>query len=257
LTTLLREQWGYDGVVITDGMEMQAIAGQYGVGNAAALALKAGADIVMALGTPETQEQTIAAMAEAIVNGDVSLEDLNARLARIQKLTQHFPCSVDDYAQEAADIELMRNAWQRGLTAYKNPIAPARGQKIRVIMRADAVSDGVSEVGVNSAKLMTALSAIYDVELTTFVEPDQFDWSSLPDDARVEILASTVRARYSERVRNSFRPDLHLVLWNPYVALDIAAPALITFGFVTPAIEAVMGFLRGEIAARGQMIEFA
>jgi beta-N-acetylhexosaminidase len=253
LTKVLREQWGYDGVVITDGMEMQAIAGQYGVGNAAALALKAGADIVMALGIPETQEQTIAAMVEAIIGGDVDLNDLKIRLARIQKLTQDFPCMISDYSEEATDMELMRVAWQRGLTTYKQPIAPALGQKIRLIMRADAVSDGVSEVGIHCAKLMTALSALYEVALCTFSDPDEFVWSALPADGRVNVLASTVRARYSEKVRNSFHPDLHLVLWNPYVALDIDAPALITFGFVTPAIEAVTGFLRGEIGADGVM----
>jgi beta-N-acetylhexosaminidase len=39
--------------------------------------------------------------------------------------------------------------------------------------------------------------------------------------------------------RASWQPDLHLVLWNPFHMLDIQAPALITYSFASPAIEAV------------------
>jgi beta-N-acetylhexosaminidase len=66
LTDMLREEWEYQGIIITDGMDMHAIAGRYGVGNAAVRALTAGADMVMALGTTETQEETLDAIAAAI-----------------------------------------------------------------------------------------------------------------------------------------------------------------------------------------------
>ena len=69
LTGLLRDEWQYKGIVITDGMDMHAIAGRYGVGNAAVRALTAGADMVMALGTTETQNETLDAIAAAIASG--------------------------------------------------------------------------------------------------------------------------------------------------------------------------------------------
>ena len=51
LGDLLRTEWGYDGVVITDSLVMKAIHDRYGHDRAAVLALQAGADMVMALGT--------------------------------------------------------------------------------------------------------------------------------------------------------------------------------------------------------------
>jgi beta-N-acetylhexosaminidase len=47
VTGLLRHQFGYDGVVFSDDMEMKAIGDNYGVEEAAALALRAGVDVVL------------------------------------------------------------------------------------------------------------------------------------------------------------------------------------------------------------------
>ena len=69
LTGILRDEWNYHGVVITDGMDMHAIAGRYGVGSAACVRLAAGADMVMALGTRETQLETLDALTGAIEQG--------------------------------------------------------------------------------------------------------------------------------------------------------------------------------------------
>lgn len=55
LTGLLREEWGYDGLVVTDSMDMQAItqfsADRFNPGAAALHAFGAGADLVLALGS--------------------------------------------------------------------------------------------------------------------------------------------------------------------------------------------------------------
>ena len=67
---LLREQWGYDGVVITDSLVMKAIHERYGHDRAAVMALQAGADMVMALGTQEEQRAAIHAIAVARESGD-------------------------------------------------------------------------------------------------------------------------------------------------------------------------------------------
>ena len=63
-------------MIITDAMDMHAIAHRYGAGHAAVNALVAGADMVMALGTPEIQEETIAAIAAAIDDGTLSAQDV-------------------------------------------------------------------------------------------------------------------------------------------------------------------------------------
>jgi beta-N-acetylhexosaminidase len=252
LTDLLRDEWQYGGVVITDGMDMHAIAGRYGVGKAAVLALEAGADMVMALGTRATQQETLDALREAIAAERVSADELRARLQRLDDLATRYPCAPHQYERDSEDRVLMAQAWRRSLTPFRNPTRPAKDAKVRLIVRADVVSDGVSEAGVPAADVAALLRRFYDVELVTFADAETFDWNALPADGRVVILASTSRLRYGPHARSSWRPDLHLALWNPYQALDIAAPALLTYGFAPPALEAVADWLTGSIEATGK-----
>jgi len=252
LDGLLRKQWNYRGVVITDGMDMHAIAGRYGVGNAAVRALVAGADMVMALGTPETQDETLNAIAAALADGSLAQSAVDERLARLAALAQAYPCAPRAYTQDAADRVVMAEGWRRSLSARGNPQRPAAGAKVRLVARQDVVSDGVSEAGVPAAVVAATLGKLYDVELVTYSDADAFDWSALPQDGRYTMLASTSRLRYGARPRATWKPDLHLALWNPYQALDIDAPALMTYGFAAPALEAVNAWLVGELEAQGR-----
>jgi len=278
LTGILREQWRYEGVIITDGMDMHAIAQRYGAGQAAVRALVAGADMVMAIGSRETQEETIAAIAAAIASGELPMPEVEARLARLATLAAAHPaggvarpaaaiaqagrCEVmvggapgaDEapvYTTDDADRALMARAWQRGLSSRGAVRRPAPGARVRLVARQDVVSDGVSEAGVPAAAIAASLAQLYEVELVTFADPDSFDWSALPQDGRFTILASTSRRRYPPALRARWHPDLHLALWNPYQALDFDAPALMTYGFAAPALAAVNAWLAGEIEAAG------
>ncbi|GGY06155.1 beta-N-acetylhexosaminidase [Massilia dura] len=251
LDGILRREWHYDGVIITDGMDMHAIAGRYGVGNAAVRALAAGADMVMALGTPQTQDETLDAIALAIAGGTITRARVDASLARLDALAGKYPIEPRAYHEEAADREVMAEGWRRALTGRGNPQRPASGGKVRLVVRQDVVSDGVSEAGVPAARVAESLGRLYDVELVTFADAESFDWPALPRDGRYTILASTSRLRYGPRARATWRPDLHLALWNPYQALDIDAPALLTYGFAAPALEAVNAWLAGELEAAG------
>ena len=252
LTGVLRDDFGYQGVIITDGMDMHAIAHRYGAGQAAVNALVAGADMVMAIGTRETQVETVHAIAQAIRDGVLPLSEVEARLDRLGRLADLHPAGPGAYLREADDRALMARAWRAGLSALGDPQRPPPGSRVRLVARADVVSDGVSEAGVPAASVAAALGRLYDVELVTFADAERFDWDALPQDGRVTILASTARRRYGPQARATWRPDLHLALWNPYQALDFPSPALLTYGFAPPAVDAAVAWLAGEIEATGR-----
>ncbi len=174
------------------------------------------------------------------------------RLVRVEGFALAYPGVQGGYPEDFSDRGLMAEAWKRALTARGEPRRPAPGAKVRLVVRQDRVSDGVSEAGVPAAAVAASLGRLYDVELVTFADAETFDWNALPADGRFTMLASTSRLRYGPNARAGWKPDLHLCLWNPYQALDIAAPALITYGFAAPALDAINGWLSGEIEANGR-----
>src|SRR4029453_7854855 len=59
LTGLLREEMGYEGVVISDDLLMKAVSEKFGVPDAARMFLEAGGDIVLVCKEEEKQMQTL------------------------------------------------------------------------------------------------------------------------------------------------------------------------------------------------------
>ena len=80
---LLREDLGFDGVVITDSMEMGAIENLYGNADAAVMAVKAGSDILL---MPPDVPTAFNAVKNAVENGEISRENIDDSVYRILKL---------------------------------------------------------------------------------------------------------------------------------------------------------------------------
>ncbi|WP_339844609.1 beta-N-acetylhexosaminidase [Paenibacillus sp. FSL W7-1088] len=83
LTGLLREEMGFDGIIITDCLEMHAIAKPYGVAEAAVLAVEAGADLILVSHTLQDQISAVEAVVEAVRTGRVDEATINQALERI------------------------------------------------------------------------------------------------------------------------------------------------------------------------------
>ena len=85
LTDLLRKELGFDGLLITDDMEMKAIDDRYQSGEAAVMAVEAGADIVMVLWTSTKQIEVFGALLSAVKSGRISQARLDQSVKRILK----------------------------------------------------------------------------------------------------------------------------------------------------------------------------
>jgi len=79
LTGLLRQELGFEGLIVTDALVMEAIAGRYGAGEAAVLALEAGADLVL---MPADARGALAAIEAAVAAGRLSESQLRRSAER-------------------------------------------------------------------------------------------------------------------------------------------------------------------------------
>ena len=94
LTDILRGDMGYDGVIVTDAMEMDAIKNHFDDVDAAILAINAGADILLGIGDIVTAEDAaefeeyLTALQDAADSGKISIDNINASVKRILKLKE-------------------------------------------------------------------------------------------------------------------------------------------------------------------------
>ena len=85
VTGILREELGFEGLVITDGLNMGAIVDSYGSAEAAIAALEAGCDILL---LPDDVPEAFQAVLDALEEGRLSMEWLDATVRRILAFKQ-------------------------------------------------------------------------------------------------------------------------------------------------------------------------
>ncbi|MDX2557878.1 glycoside hydrolase family 3 protein [Streptomyces stelliscabiei] len=119
LTELLRGELGFDGVLVSDALEMRAIADRYGEAAGARLALAAGADQVI-VAVPDL-EVTLAcrdAVLDALCTGDLAEERVTEAAERVRRLALRYalPFRPGAVAAWDADAGLVaaRRAVRRG-----------------------------------------------------------------------------------------------------------------------------------------------
>ncbi|MGO4181796.1 glycoside hydrolase family 3 protein [Paenibacillus sp. TAF43_2] len=88
ITGLLRKELGYDGIVVTDCLEMDAIDKTYGPEQGAIKALQAGADMVLISHTFDKQWAALEAVVRAVENGELAEARINEALNRIMTLKE-------------------------------------------------------------------------------------------------------------------------------------------------------------------------
>lgn len=108
ITDILRGDMGYDGVVITDAMEMDAISKHFDKYDAAKLAIEAGVDILLMPVDTTTAEgfaemdTYISTLAQMANDGEISMDKIDAAVLRILKLKENNNLFT---AYDGSDIE--------------------------------------------------------------------------------------------------------------------------------------------------------
>ena len=69
LTDFIKSKMGFEGVIATDSMTMGGVVSQYGVANACAMALKAGADLVLMKAENELVDETFHTILQYVKDG--------------------------------------------------------------------------------------------------------------------------------------------------------------------------------------------
>lgn len=136
INNLLREYLGFEGVVISECLEMDALYHSIGLGQGVILSLYAGCDLVMVCHDKGLQDEVIESMKKALDNGNLDEEIILKCLKRIEKLQKRLRSWEEIFSYDGLDLdrslykEVFPESWNNherlSQTAYRKSLTLVR-----------------------------------------------------------------------------------------------------------------------------------
>lgn len=117
VTGLLREELGFEGVITTDSMTMGAIATEYGVAHACAMALEAGADLVLMKAANQLVGETVDEIRQFVTEGRIPEEEMNEKVYRVLDLKYRYGLFYDGENHQAVPETVIQDPAIKELAA--------------------------------------------------------------------------------------------------------------------------------------------
>lgn len=264
LTGLLREELGFDGVIVTDALNMQGVRDLYGDAEVAVRALLAGADQLLM--TP-AMDEAYEAVIDAVRSGRISRRQLDAKVTRVLRLKWRRGIVKHPYADARRvdrvvgipeHLDLADGITERTTTVVRNddavlPVAVG-GSPVLVTGYGETttatLTDALTERGAAVTRVVTgttpsasliaqAVAAAADVDLVVVTTMN----------------ANAAQQQLVAQLRATGKPVVVLAVRNPYdiASLGDAPTYVATYSYLPIAIEAAVRVLVGEVSPTGTL----
>ncbi len=273
ITGLLRNELGFDGVVVTDCMEMKAIADVWGTPEAAVMAIEAGVDLVLVCHTRSTQQAAREAILKAVNDGRIPESRLDESVRRISALKKRYrlaerrasdPQRLNTVLRGREHLAVQREIAERSMTIVRNdadviPIGPGArvmvtGLHWSVGPLAEAVDKHVGTVEslkleneAGDAGVSAACKAATHNDVVIVPVCPHEPWR-----ARVD---QELQARLVNALQDSGAKLVVVAVREPYVLRQFpqVPTQVCTYGYREGVLEAAARALCGEIEAVGRL----
>lgn len=284
LTTLLREDFTYDGVIITDALEMKAITEHFGPEKAVVGAIQAGADMLL---MPSNVHKAYEGIIEAVKIGVISEERINQSVKRILRLKHQWitPDEIPSSVLLAKAQSIEGSKEHKGqenklacaaVTLLKNeeqvlPVTVKPGSKIVLVAPRPEILDVMRDAALAQMKIGTdqeaqIITISYEGigELTTTQKTviDEADYviiatysSTLASRTPGETASASFVAALTQYANLSKKKSIVIAMGTPYdiLYLQEAKAYLAVYGANVTNIEAGMAAVFGSLNPSGKL----
>jgi len=244
LNRILIDTLGFDGLVVTDGLEMKGITDHYSPGEAVVLALKAGADLMLI--SPD-EFTAIEGVKDAVEIGRISEERIDQSVRKLLELKKNRGV-FENHSVDLASLKKQINTLnyqaiansiaRQSLTVLSNdndilPITDAKFPSVLVVTLADD-SDG--DTGSNLAREMRKYHqrvVYHNIDQRT-TEEEKSEMIIAAQEADLIVIGSFIMVRshqpiqLPDEIRDNVmevltvdKPSVLVAFGNPYVVRDI------------------------------------
>jgi beta-N-acetylhexosaminidase len=277
LTELLREQLKFQGLVITDAMDMQGLAAIYETGEASVKAIQAGADVLL---MPPNPERSIQAVMAAIKDGRITKDRIDQSVKRIltakikvgllkgkfvnpENIFDTFgTADADERAQQVSDRAVTFDHNNASVVPLKDPDHSC----LVMLLRGRNSSFGEKLVTDFKKRAPHARALFVDGSLPLAAMEvalgDTSDCSAIVVVAFVNVAAYRGNVAltgdlvpFAKEISEGKVPSIFIAMGNPYLIslFPKTAASIATFSTTLPSEVSAVKALLGDIAATGHM----
>ncbi|MGM9920973.1 MAG: glycoside hydrolase family 3 N-terminal domain-containing protein [Bhargavaea sp.] len=271
LTGLMREEMGYDGLIFTDALNMQAIADHFGPVDAVIKAIQAGTDIVL---MPVGLETVANGVYDAVRSGEISEERIEASVERILKLKlergilkEENPQPVEEKIANALEVvgsdehkAVERAVAERSVTLVKNedvlPLAPNTDDQIIVVGNTyiDDLYNAVKAKHANTV-LIKASAPLTEAQLAQVRDAKAVIAGTVTSTVSQRSATSPQMRMVNQLITETETPVIGVGIRNPYdiMAYPNTDAYLAQYSFRPASFKATASILFGEVAPTGTL----
>ncbi|WP_173917929.1 glycoside hydrolase family 3 protein [Halobacillus sp. Marseille-Q1614] len=269
LTGLMREEMGYDGLIITDALNMKAISDHFGSVDAVIRAVKAGTDIVL---MPVGLEEVAEGLLDAVKSGEISEERIEQSVERILTLKlergifkEETQPNMDEILSEAnATVgspehqAIEKEASDRSITLVKNDdVLPLNlDGKIVVVGNTfiDRLHTSISAYR-DDVQLIKSTQPLNDDQLAQVQEADHIIVGTYTYNVAGRAPSSSQMQLVQQLINEADAPVIGVGIRNPYdvMAYPQVDSYLAQYGFNDVSFDATAATIFGENNPTGQL----
>ncbi|WP_052888683.1 beta-N-acetylhexosaminidase [Thermogemmatispora carboxidivorans] len=279
ISGLLRQGLRFDGVVMSDCLEMEAIAATLGVEQATVEAVEAGLDLILISHRYDRQLAGLAAMRSALDAGRLSPVRLYQALTRLQRLKARY-LSWEQLPRpeglrllkQPEHLALQRQSYTQAITLLRNdagllPLRLAPEQQLLIVLPQKEGSSRVEDQRYPVEALIAAVRRYHprtEARLLSLPLSEPASQSLREAVAQAQLVLLVTVNAYLDRaqseyinwlVREAPCPVVALAVYSPYDLLVCPqlTTYLLTYEYTRPAIEAAVAVLFGDSPPQGRL----
>ncbi|KIL49548.1 beta-N-acetylhexosaminidase [Jeotgalibacillus soli] len=274
VTELLREKLGFNGVVTTDCMEMEAVKNGIGTVAGAVEAIKAGIDFVMISHSYHIQKEAIEHVVKAVEEGEISHSRIQQSIQRIAEMAKKYSSfdeifEVDElpaYVGSSEHRTQMKSIYNQGITLLGSSVTKKlnKDERILIIFPENKYTSIVEDRRYSTEAFVHLLKKDHPLtmglELKTPIQKEDIECVVSESEKFDRIIVLTLNAHTDIRQQQMLEALLEghpkvdaVVLRNPYDAalLYKAHQVICTYEYTEMTYETVIGSLTGDMKLGG------
>ena len=275
LTNLLREKFGFKGLIVSDCMQMKAIDDLYTTSKGVVMGIKAGLNVACVSHSLEKQLDSLKALEEAVNNKEISMDIIDERVSRVLRIKEEISKNFIDNFYNASDEEIIdffnsrsvcqefaQDVCDKSLTLLRGKNINLKGKSLVIATMPYATT--IAEDKLNSRSVIDMVKAfVKDVDTITIdMKPENVQ--EIVDRCKEydSIVMVTYNANSNKEqavLANSIarlNKNYYVIASrNPYdlLQLDECDNVLCLYEYTPLAVNTIVKCLRGEIEAYGKL----